>query len=540
MTNFVLDDVHAANNMDPVDWKYEGEGGKNAVFAYRPGGEASEIRGPDEQQCWDGRLLRVEKADIARSGAAIGDSTEEEEDGALERRTTDHDDSFREMVRQILQPFADKPAILHLDWHFLSALRSQALESDQIPPRRLKDWLADDKEKRHRKQTPIGLLLWDYRLALSLGRRLPTCVSIEVKPKAGYKAFSPLVEQSRKAKFLRSRYVLLQQLYAEGKCTRDWMDLSETQQASSYDPLDLFSGDVSRIKRALGDLMDSPQNNLTIRVGDAVVLGNSQGGNHSSIGWELVRQALNLCENDNCQSHLVDLTAAVLFEEDFLPRLLALQKLDILDADGALCVYGRLLDLCGGSQDAAETVLDSGFKIAMSSTVPLHSILRASPLEPPSDNCANLSRLCDEVEKLSCLLETASPSLPEETELDRLRNRAADIAANLSLEDCRYLLQTWLLSLSMCDLSFFVTFHALSFEDSIALKKPSAVSGSGMYRIHSRQKEGSPGTLLRRLNENDSEAYVLYQLKAIDFDRKAARKLKTRHRKESLFDNTVR
>jgi len=62
--------------------------------------------------------------------------------------------------------------------------------------------------------------------------------------------------------------------------------------------------------------------------------------------------------------------------------------------------------------------------------------------------------------------------------------------------------------------------------------------GSAMRCIESRQSGGVPGRLNERYN-NENNRTLLYQLKIIDFDKKPARKLRTRHLKEVHFDNIV-
>ncbi|KAK9812404.1 hypothetical protein WJX73_008277 [Symbiochloris irregularis] len=70
----------------------------------------------------------------------------------------------------------------------------------------------------------------------------------------------------------------------------------------AYEPLDLFSGDATRMKMALQALLDEPHNNFAIPV-----------------------QAKDL---------LIELLAAILLQSDVLERLLALQRLDRFDIAG--------------------------------------------------------------------------------------------------------------------------------------------------------------------------------------------------------------
>lgn len=537
-------------------WKYVGEGGKNAIFACCAGSTAAaeqEALAEDEEQAkMLGRLLRIKKVDLAWS-VHCRDDAQIDREKSVESNKTD-DEKFREMICRILQPYADRPQSIDLNWHFLRELRQQALASGQIPPRRRNDWSTDERTvKTNMEGSPVGLLLWDYRIsfpsAFTTQRTYDNhqlVVSIEIKPKAGYRAFSPLVVPTRRAKFTTTRFALHQRLYCEGKLKKDWMGESDNtahkaELASSYDPLDLFSSDILRIKRALCALFVSPQNNLTIRVNESVLVSEqSQDGDRSPIDWDLVRQALGLTSTDVGEVHLQDMATAVLAEEDFLSRVLSFQKLDILDADGAICVYNRLNDLCEGNHDAAEDLVDTVFSVTSYLWEQPHSILKTSPLEPPSA-CKGINILCREIERLSCLLDPNRESIPFESELDGLQDRAIDIVQTLTKDECRYLLQVWLLSLTMCDFSFFLTFR-LNYEDNAqgvgtSRKPASAGVRSGLYQVHTRQSDTCPGLIIRRSEEHNGSVSLQYQLKIVDFDQKPAQKLSTRSRKETILDN---
>jgi hypothetical protein len=168
---------------------------------------------------------------------------------------------------------------------------------------------------------------------------------------------------------------------------------------------------------------------------------------------------------------------------------------------------------------------------------PSHSLLGASPLAFP-ENATNVGSLCSEIESFAQLLEKSLPSLPAQAKLNCSRRRAREIVRCLSIEECRYLLQTWLLSLTMCDLSFFVSFTT---DDGIHVdllnEQP---ADDGRCRVLSPQQHGSPGRLAYCSSPSHAvcDGVLLYELKAIDFDRKPARKLRARHLAEAYFDTT--
>lgn len=545
-----------------TQWTFVGEGGKNALFAYR----ANSCHSPSSS-CYQASgcdyLLRLRKEDLAISRRCCDVSVQPFMDATQVQSSHTNDTSdeaslvFAGMICDVLNPYGDLPELVALDWPFVAALYHIALQSNQIQPGRYQDWdELHHKQQRIPKTVPMGLLLWNYRQMTSIpwntinhshpvfGR----VVSLEIKPKAGYRAFSPFVAPTRnRAKFTHSRFVLQQHLYIQQRITRGWMNQQQSlsmHSRSLYDPLDLFSGDVVRIRRALHCLMVCSQNNLTVTLENEVLIGNAGALTNEKTTsdrlWADFRRALLLNSNDiDCQSHIVDMVVAVLSQEDFLPRLLALQKIDILDADGAIEVYKRLVALCDDSFTVAEELVDRPLKFNTThvSAAP-HPLLEVSPLIPPEqyENCV---RLCDQVQEMVLLLE----KYPDDTlrlitdpETEKLRKLSLATVATLSKEECQYLLQTWLLSLTFCDISFFITFQTSPYNEKIdRMKQNNKDVCHSSYQVRSRQSKNSSGRLIRRCN-GDLKAFW-YQLKVIDFDRKPAIKLRKRHEKEMHFDN---
>ena len=79
------------------------------------------------------------------------------------------------------------------------------------------------------------------------------CICVELKPKCGFLPTSPCIRHPMQRRV--SRYQLHQRLkLAQGSISA----------LSSYDPLDLFSGDEQRMEAALAALLAQPQNNLRL------------------------------------------------------------------------------------------------------------------------------------------------------------------------------------------------------------------------------------------------------------------------------------
>jgi hypothetical protein len=482
-------------------WTYEGEGGQHAVFADRD----------------SGRLLRVDKAVLQ---------------GTVQNETSSSSSS----LHSLLHPYVDVPERVFLDRNLLRSLRREmGLARGQRPPRRRRDWSFEDASDN---SSGWGSRMPDYRLP---------GVCVEVKPKGGYITASPFLEESRRHKYYKSRYTLLQELYREGKVIRDWMmeEDSTPIQASAYDPVDLFSGDAARMRHALHQLVQCPQNNLQIWRGRHKVLG---GKNNND--WRAVGEALGLPkdrDDDNVIIELlIELLVQVLLQEPFLSRVLALQKLDLLDTDGAILVFRRLIQLCDGDEKRAESLLED-FPLEWTQgdpiTVPL---LTSCPLPQPKET-VHLAELCEQMAVVAIGLEHGtSPSLQNIRE-------ARQTLDSLSLHECRYLLQAWLISLTICDLTFFLhleprpanpdteehdDIQVLSLQqqpnvpDIQVLSLQQQPNVRDIQVLSLQQQPNVPG----RISFPPAKTELQYMLKAIDLDRKPARKIRSRYAKESQFD----
>lgn len=459
---------------NPLEWEYFAEGGKHAAFT-----------GPRDNKN-DGRVLRIRKDDI--QGKADGSHAAE-----CFYTTT--------VISPLFGSYFDEPTKVDLDQDIVDTLRRRALENGRIPESRLQSW---EKADRPAVSDPFATLHWNYRRLLPFD--CGPCWSIELKPKAGYTAFSPLVDPDHNAKFRFTRFHILQQLAAKGVLKKGWA--TSSTRPSSYDPLDLFSGEAERQRRALEVLLDNPQNNIKMWWNEIPIVG--------------LRQPSLSPEKKQTCTQVLRLVQLVLSEENILSRLRRLQLLDVLDADGAVLVYSRLVDLCG-TQELAETLLDSVTECIQPPDDNKQSYLVSSPFRRPE--CEGLDNLIRMVDDFADYLP--HPSGKHET----FHAQAVCCIEGLSKDACVYLLQNWLLSLVANDVSVFIT---LCPQEGSQLELSPLLHA---WSIDRKQAASSPGRIVEA-----SGLEFLYLVKLVDCEAKPSRKLRERRKTEALtkfFEETA-
>ncbi|KAF9482829.1 inositol-pentakisphosphate 2-kinase [Pholiota conissans] len=200
----------------PHDWKYVSEGGATIVFSYTRSAHSD----------FDGMVLRLRKISLKKSATEGPDNAcgEEPDDPTIEYQTK---------CMQGLIPPEHLPRLqtVHLDRSWLEEL-SRLHNSTRPENRRAKDEI-DLKRKK-------GVLATD----LVGGNWL----AVEIKPKW---AFLPspihLSEETRSIKTQTCRFCMHSHLRARGS----------QEEITNYCPLDLFSGDKTRILKAIHDLWDA-------------------------------------------------------------------------------------------------------------------------------------------------------------------------------------------------------------------------------------------------------------------------------------------
>eukprot|EP00934_Nitzschia_sp_Nitz4_P004193 Nitzschia sp. Nitz4//scaffold35_size145790//29916//31421//NITZ4_003014-RA/size145790-snap-gene-0.6-mRNA-1//1//CDS//3329549076//4183//frame0 len=491
------------------EWTYVCEGGKHALF---------------ESDQFEGNLLRIEKGHLAQSSGWPGPIHQ-----TWQPRDQKWDDDpvfyHRMIVAPKLQPYVDVPIPYQIPWGYLKYLRIETLAKNVIPPSRLKDWSTE--AERSYSSTPIGCLIPDYRnISLSIFEAPKTphsqwSLSIELKPKAGYLAFSPLVNPKHRIKYLRSRFSLLQELHQQGLVEKGWTTGGKGIVRSSYDPLDLYSKDPDRIKVALRHLLECPQNNLCVKSQDQLLVHHSLPAVCVEQNFRAMEESLGISTKCDFDDFLVEVMCSCLSTEDVLEKLRKLQMLDILDADGVGLVYGRMLDLCDGSHDVVAAELGKEMPRGGEHSAS-NRVMSESPFQLEAPLGASLSELLETIECCRNSLMEAYPTLPSSNLLDDYHSRALKLIDRLSLEDCRYLLSNWLLSLA-------IIFVCLQPYESGLPPTDDQSKQSCLPKVSRLHLLGS-GVL-----EYSNQVKVAYTIRVIDVDKKPPEKLKKRGDKESVF-----
>jgi inositol-pentakisphosphate 2-kinase len=471
----------ADHTIDVNDWEYMGEGGRHVIFSYH-----------GKDVLFHGKILRVSK-DTFRSCTGVSASGNYlSHFDAIQKSFPSEFDNSQGCT------YFDEARLINIDRKQLENLALKVLESNAIPQSRKSDWtLKIDHSDTGCCLSPVYLMP-NYRL-------IPKSISIEIKPKAGYITASPLVNCSNACKYRASRFQILQELNYRGIISKGWNKGSKLDRKSEYDPLDLFSGSFERIRKSIGALFCCPQNNLKVFYGGKMLFGDvyeEKYNNHCSStsamdDWFLFKEALGMfidvCPSiqhgerqlrDILQDELVEVISKILYQDAIVPQLLTAQKqMDLLDADGAILVYERLVDLCEGSKEIAEQLIDADYNFGKA-----HTSLSS-----------NLNEFYDYLHD-SCGVNAFCA--------DRY-NRGKLLIQTLDKADCVDLLQKWLLSLVLCDLSIFIII--------------SKCSDGWVSSIDSHRIQTSSGRLLQ------------YTIKVIDYDRKQAKKLRERKQLDEKF-----
>ena len=607
---FILMNQAPPSTWNPHDWSYLAEGGKHAIFRYSPqvlqnnvdDGDGSASN--DSTDDFTGHVLRIPKHDLAYASYLYeivafphekGRETIFNNTSLTSQPLVESDESNTQIFqRQIVRPllghcYLDLSRTLLLPMSFCARIYSLTLSSDLIPPSRISSWKFDKKDAIFIElQTVVkASLLRDHtclaphpRLSSNSARE-PMVLSVEIKPKAGFIATSPLIPPENRCKYYRTRYSLQQELMQKGRVRKGWRTNSggsKSQQTdghvpasslgihcaatplaftpSNYSPLDLFSGNRTQIHTALKELSKNMQNNFRIWYNRRQLFGECETPSDNyckeiletllaGLGYNNDHQVLDTDARSSLLDIITTTLSTVLDREQLLSNLLSIQSFDVIDGDGAVKVYERLVYLCDGSHSDAELLLDEASLIIDSlpkcgncSTDNFNdrSLLALSPYTIPQ--CSQLIKLLDDSEQFRTYLRGQQEKglCGDENVVNAYHIKCMECVTHLSKQACVYLLQNWLLSLALCDISFFVTFRLLTKKKTSDL----SLDSEPIHENEECQASGCGGTVTCVLNSNmltptPTVVFCKYQIKVVDCDPKPAKKLRKRAEVENIF-----
>jgi hypothetical protein len=328
--------------------------------------------------------------------------------------------------------------------------------------------------------------------------------------------------------------------------------------------LDVFSGNTVQIRKALFDLCSNMQNNLRVFCN-----GEQISGEHKNPSDGECRRILNNMfhhsgnDDDETQDQqmtdaesslldvIIDIVTTVLDRESqLLSSMLAVQKLDVIDGDGAVMIYERLVHLCGSDLEA-EKLLDKAlitpaceFSTA-GEQASVHdwrsgSDIITSPYTFPE--CESLNELLNEMIQFQTYFHegqqvgSLDASHIKCIQCDASHIKCIQCVNGLSTEACIYLLQNWLLSSALCDVSFFVTFQLMSRRNPRGYNDDVGNECQGLDVNEECCQTCDRGGIAFCSLQSDSHAFAVhYEVKVVDCDPKPARKLRGRINVESKF-----
>jgi hypothetical protein len=336
-------------------------------------------------------------------------------------------------------------------------------------------------------------------------------LSVEFKVKSGLLSMSPFLSWSdlkrRVTKFEYMQHVKHQQKSLSSRPLRH-----SASHLSQYNPSDLCSQDQNRIGSALHDLESNPQNNFIISLDGERVYGLQQTDlDH------LAASCSRFLESEVPSPSATEWTgrdllyqriSSILSTETALKQLQLVQCVDLLDAEGMVLVFQRLLallpltDPSDGSPRSAqleERALErianeshNSFPLEVCSLLGQHRRVLNDELIASLKEESHASRQhqiwSKQLELLSDSLTQDDPSVASHVLMQlyllSLRigvmfassSSAVDLAVleeqreqlclnylqSLSLDDCVLLLRLWLFALAACDASAILTLGRLS------------------------------------------------------------------------------
>ncbi|XP_022880009.1 inositol-pentakisphosphate 2-kinase-like [Olea europaea var. sylvestris] len=312
---------------DALEWTYKGEGGVNLVLAYCG-------KSPD----FVGKVLRIQK--VPRNGSAYnGHSALTTHEcllwGVLEGLDSEPTREIIEQlyVQQVMCPLlgskhVDAGIRVLVSREFLEAVENKVL--CQRPSRRVHD----------AKVNPLCdsvLLITDHSIFPHVSGIIKNdfCLSVEIKPKCGFLPILEFIAPENAVKTSISRFEMYQALK---------MNQGKISHISKYDPLDLFSGSKDRVHNAMKSLLMTPQNNFRVFLNGSLIFGGLGGAADCTTcmvdqAFDYALKQVIRAEDGMHTKYFLELVTESVYKSGLLNRVLEVQKLDIIDIEGAIHLY---------------------------------------------------------------------------------------------------------------------------------------------------------------------------------------------------------
>jgi Inositol-pentakisphosphate 2-kinase len=498
------------------EWQYISEGNANIVLR-----SVADPTSPGSAH--NGRVLRIAKASIPESSATAMAYARDIVAPLFGRQYVDldHEVTLRDSeVQQLLAEIAAHRAPGRLASTDESGLRSEGAVVT-------------------RDKTSMWLPTADISSSSSSSSSASSVLTLEIKPKLGASPRSLLVPQGHsRLKYSIDRYTALQRYKMHMQAQGEGVPWGSMQSVGEYKPVQFFTGGVKGLEQSLIALIQCPQNKLKVFVNGALVpLNHSSAATTDDAANDIEQQQQQQQQqksNEQPTSSYTAVAAAasstlgitaealsttvahVLHAEPLISNILATQQLDILEVDGAVIVYNRLLQLCANNEQTVNTLLQqaavgNGWSV-------------------------NHSDCVQRFEHLQDVLYTDEPHTLSEAELNT-KHVAACEAVNtlLSTDDCVLLLTLWALAQAAADCSIMLSLSKRTAEgDSVRTKSISATSDNYSTAAAAAVvgASASDGNMLQSSECAGQIGDISYCLCAVDVGPKPSNQLQKQQKRE--------
>ncbi|CAO3625710.1 unnamed protein product [Cunninghamella echinulata] len=187
--------------------------------------------------------------------------------------------------------------------------------------------------------------------------------TFEIKPKWGFLPNSKWIDQQhQQLKMEKCRFCMHQRLrnkkhnlIMKNRKDED-EDKDEDEKEDYYCPLDLYSGDPHRMKRALRTSLTIPHNYLKLFYNGQQVNNLSERYNYLALLFPHLKTTTTLI------SQVTDLLVTILLKDPILQQLKQLQRsLDALDIEGIFPIYQKYSNESNDNNDIQSTCYDIDF-----------------------------------------------------------------------------------------------------------------------------------------------------------------------------------